>query len=286
LSIEIANFRKEELVKFSTRALGISAVAVIIVSPAACLAGPYAPAAGEPGSTAIAKNDAKIAGWATGYLNYTVGANVDAKWQTPNLALGPAVGDSFDIVSLGNGGNITLTFALPIVDGPGWDLAVFENGIADTFLELAYVEVSSNGVDFFRFANDSLTAAPVSAFGAIDPTNITGLAGKYRQGFGTPFDLAELAGVSPLLDVHNVGYVRVVDIVGDGTYLDTSGDVIYDPHLTTGSGGFDLEAVAALNVVPEPSGLALAASAVWGMWCFRRRRTRSFLYPDSRSLHR
>jgi len=260
-----------------------------------CLAGPYAPAAGQPGSTAIFKSDPAIVGWATGYENYIVGANADSKWQTPNLALGPAVGDSFDIVSLGNGGKITLTFAQAIADGPSWDLAVFENGIADTFLEFAYVEVSSNGVDFFRFANDSLTAAPVSAFGTVDPTNITGLAGKYRQGYGTPFDLSTLAGVSPLLDLGHVGFVRVVDIVGDGTYLDTSGDVIYDPHLTTGSGGFDLEAVAVLHAVPEPGGLALASGALLGVLLGLRRRkvsrrrdpsSRQIQSHDSRSLLR
>jgi hypothetical protein len=233
-----------------------------LVAPSAvCHAGPYAPAAGQPGSTAIDKTDPAIVAWATGYQDYVIGTDLDATWQTPDKALGPAVGDSFDIVSLGRGGRITLTFANPITDGAGFDFAVFENGFIDTFLELAYVEVSSNGTDFFRFANDSLTPDPVGGFGSLDPTNINGLAGKYRQGFGTPFDLAELAGASPLLDVASVGYVRIVDIVGDGTYLDSSGDVIYDLYPTTGSAGFDLEAIAVLNAVPEPGGLPLAACA-------------------------
>jgi hypothetical protein len=237
-----------------------------------CLGGPYAPAAGQAGSTAISKSSPAIVGWATGFQDYVIGANVDATWQTPAKALGPPVGDSFDIVCLGNAGRITLTFAEPVTDGAGFDFAVFENGFIDTFLELAYVEVSSNGSDFFRFASDSLTPGPVGGFGAVDPTNSSGLAGKYRQGFGTPFDLAELDGVSPLLDVTHVGYVRLVDIVGDGTYLDTSGDPIYDLHPTTGSGGFDLEAVAVLNAVPEPGGLALAAAALVGLCVAWRRR--------------
>ena len=244
----------------------------VLAAAAACQAGPYAPAAGQPGSTAVFKSDAAIVGWADGFQDYVIGANVDLTWQTPAKALGPAVGDSFDIVGLGNGGQITLTFSQAITDGPGSDFAVFENGIADTFLELAYVEVSSNGTDFFRFANDSLTPSPVSAFGTLDPTNITGLAGKYRQGYGTPFDLAELAAVSPLLDVAHVGFVRIVDIVGDGTFLDTSGDIIYDPHLTSGSGGFDLEAVAVLNAVPEPGSIVLAAVALGAVCSLGRRR--------------
>jgi hypothetical protein len=239
---------------------------------AVSFAGPYAPAAGQTGSTAIFKSDAAIVGWATGYENYVVGPNVDVTWQTPAKALGQAVGDSFDIVSLGDGGQITLTFAHPIIDSPGDDFAVFENGFIDTFLELGFVEVSSNGTDFFRFANDSLTPGPVGGFGAVDPTNLQGLAGKYRQGYGTPFDLAELAGVSLLLDVQNVGYVRILDIVGDGTSLDTSGDVIYDLYPTTGSGGFDLDAVAVMHAAPEPSSLAMLAVALWGFIHAARRR--------------
>ena len=126
-------------------------------------AGPYPPAAGESGSTAIHMDDTAFVGWATGWENYNVGSNVDAQWQTPEEALGKAVGDSYDIVSLGRGGEITLTFDTPIVDGPGWDFATFENGFGDTFLELGYVEVSSNGTDFFRFPNDSLTFEDVGA---------------------------------------------------------------------------------------------------------------------------
>ncbi len=34
------------------------------------LAGPYAPAAGQVGSTAIAHDDSAIISWATGYENY------------------------------------------------------------------------------------------------------------------------------------------------------------------------------------------------------------------------
>ncbi len=228
------------------------------------VAGPYPPAAGQPGSTAVAKNDPNIVAWATGWTNYLVGSGCDPSWQTPEKALGPAQGTSTDIVCLGNGGQITLTFDVWIVDGPGWDFAVFENSFSDTFLELAFVEVSSNGVDYFRFPNASLTASPVGGFGSVDPTNIDNLAGKYRAGFGTPFDLAQLAGVSPLLNVQAISHVKIVDIVGDGSALDSFGRPIYDPHPTSGSGGFDLEAVGVINAapVPEPGMAALAISAL------------------------
>lgn len=227
-------------------------------------AGPYPPAAGASGSTALAKDDPRFVAWATGWTNYLVGTDCNAQWQTPEKALGPATGASTDIVCLGNGGQITLTFDAFISDGPGWDFAVFENSFSDTFLELAFVEVSSNGVDFFRFPNASLTPNPVAAFGAVDPTNLHNLAGKYRAGFGTPFDLAELDGASPLLDVRAISHVKIIDIVGDGSALDSEGRPIYDPHPTTGSGGFDLEAVGVINAapVPEPSVALLAISAL------------------------
>lgn len=237
----------------------------------ALAAGPYSPAAGQPGAAAIAMDDEQIVAWASAFEDYHAGQNVDPAWQTPERALGPAVGDSFDVVSLGNGGRITLLFAEPIRNGRGADFAVFENSVSDTFLELAFVEVSSDGVHFFRMPNDSLTAGPVGAFGSVDPTQIDGFAGKHRQGFGTPFDLEALAGVSPLLNVRRVSHVRLVDIVGDGSALDSSGDPIYDPHPTSGSGGFDLDAVAVLHRITyeerlagfEDVGAALAAESHW-----------------------
>lgn len=218
------------------------------VFTASVFAGPYAPSAGQPGSTAIHKDDAVFVGWATGWENYLPGSEVSAEWQSPEKALGRAEGTSFEIVCLGRGGKITLTFSRPINNGDGYDFATFENGFSDTFLELGYVEVSSNGRDFFRFDNDSKTAYYTSS--AVDPTNITGYCSKYRQGYGTPFDLAELDGVSPLLDVSRITHVRIVDIVGDGTCLDTDGDVIYDPYPTGGSAGIDLDAIGVINQVP------------------------------------
>ncbi|MGI9470903.1 MAG: DUF4465 domain-containing protein [Rubripirellula sp.] len=210
------------------------------------LAGPYAPAAGEIGSRALANDDPAIVAWATEAVSYLPGGEVDAAFQLPENALGSAEGTSSEVASLGRGGEITLTFGAPIRDGLGDDFAVFENSFSDTFLELAFVEVSSDGVNFVRFENDSLTAEAVDAFGAVDPTNVHNLAGKYRQGFGTPFDLEELSG-NALLDTTAVTHVRVIDIFGDGSVTDTSGDAIYDPSPTTGSAGFDIDGVGVIH---------------------------------------
>ena len=192
-------------------------------------------------------------------------------WQTPEKALGQAVGSSYDIVCLGAGGSIVMTFDTAIYDGEGYDFAVFENSFNDTFLELAYVAVSSDGVNYFRFDNDSQTTSSVSAFGAVDPTNIDGLAGKYKQGYGTPFDLADLYYDAELLNIDNIQYVRIVDIIGDGTYLDSDGDVIYDPYPTSGSAGFDLDAVGVINAVPVPAAVWLLGSGLLGVIGIRRR---------------
>jgi hypothetical protein len=115
---------------------------------------------------------------------------------------------------------------------------------------LAWVEVSSDGVHIYRFPNVSLTPASVGPYGKVDATNIDGLAGKYRQSFGTPFDLAVLRPLYPALDVNNITYVRIVDIVGDGSCFDSASPAhaIYDPTPTWGSSGFDLDAVAVLNL--------------------------------------
>lgn len=229
-------------------------------------AGPFPPAAGLPGSTAVAANDSNIVGWSSSYSEYIPGSNVDLQFQTPSMALGEA-GNSdgsnngfiFDIVSLGDGGSITLTFIDPVGNGVGADFLVFENSFSDTFLELAWVEVSSNGIDFARFDNVSLTAAAVGPFSNIDSTDILGYAGKYRGGFGTPFDLEELAtsllsnpSLDALVDTNRISHVRIVDISGDGTAFDSlvapvGPNPIYDPYPSTGSAGFDLDAVAVMH---------------------------------------
>ena len=206
----------------------------------------------------IAMTDSAIIGWAIGWQDYIVGSNVFPKFQTPEKALGQAVGDSDDIVSLGRGGSITMIFDPPIADGEGFDFAVFENSFNETFLELAWVEVSSDGVHFVRFDNWSGTRMPVDGFGSVDSANLYQLAGKYKQGFGTLFDLNRLrynTGDDPsVLDLDNIRYVRMVDIVGDGTCYDTAAfhdqqvaHVIYDPYPTEESAGFDLDAIGVLN---------------------------------------
>ncbi len=197
----------------------------------------------------------EIRHWASGYENYRVGANCDSSWQTPDKALGEAKGDSFDIVCLGDGGEITLTFDCFVSDGPGCDFAVFENSYDGKFLELGYVEVSSNGVDFIRFDNMSLTDETVDAFGKTQARNINNLAGKYKQGYGAGFDLAELKYRIEVLDgtvcLNKITHIKIIDIDSGTFNADSFGSRIYDPYTAVGdkvtSSGFDLDAIGVIN---------------------------------------
>jgi hypothetical protein len=216
----------------------------------------YAPAAGQPGSTAIAKDSSIFVKWATsaivsrGWVNAQDTSLGKATYGIDNNALGIADNST---VSLGDGGLAVLTFDNPIVDGPSWDFAVFENSFDDYFLELAFVEVSSDGQHYVRFPSNSLTQtdSQVTSFGTLEAARLNNLAGKYKGGYGTPFDLSELNG-SPYLDIQNINYIRIIDVVGsiDSNYAsyDTANNPINDPFPTPfPSGGFDLDAVGIIH---------------------------------------
>lgn len=211
-------------------------------------------------------------GWAAGVADYSPASGVAGMWTDPSNALGPVTGDNFDIVSLGDlasppsgvPGSITLTFDNPIQNKHGADFVVFENGFISAggagvagqiFGELAYVEVSSDGVNFARMPSRSLTPALVGAYGTVDASNVFGLAGKhvnaYGDSWGTPFDLSWLAD-HPLVaggqvNLDAITHIRIVDIPGDGFFKDTEGSPIYDAWVTIGSGGHDLEAVGVIS---------------------------------------
>ncbi len=219
----------------------------------------YAPPAGQVGTTAIAKDSSVIVSWATAVTDFNRGyqdiANPSgglATFGDSTEALGVAEGTSADVVSLGDGGNITLSFNYPIKNGVGADFVVFENSFSDTFLELAFVEVSTDGVKFVRFPAVSLTPeTEIGGFGSIDATKIYNLAGKYKQGYGTPFDLDDLVD-STGIDVNEINYVRLVDVVGTTNPLyatyDSQGHIVIDPYATPfSSSGFDLDAIGVIN---------------------------------------
>ena len=217
----------------------------------------FAPAAGQPGSTALRTDSSCFINWAShchiqrGLKQINLPDSGYASVGTAQSAIGQA--STNGVVSLGDGGIATLTFNPPITDGNGFDFAIFENTFLDTFLELAFVEVSTDSQSWARFPNESLTQTKVqtAAFGFTQPTNIHNLAGKYRHPYGTPFDLKDLAMMSNIR-TNEIRYVRILDVVGsiDTIYAqrDSKNRIINDPWPTPfASSGFDLDAVGVIN---------------------------------------
>lgn len=223
----------------------------------------FAPQAGVSGSTAISATSPVFTGWATS-------CRIDRGWKDINdttqgyVSLGDssaALGSpDFNIVSLGDRGRATMSFNSPLYDGPGADFAVFENGFQnganpeEAFLELAFVEVSSDGANFTRFPATSNTydSVQIPVAGVyMNARYIDNLAGKYIGGYGTPFDLQELAG-TPGLDINHITHIRIVDVVGSvnaNKSVDKNGHAINDPYPTPiAGGGFDLDAVGVIHM--------------------------------------
>lgn len=221
----------------------------------------YAPPAGEAGSNAIAADSGLFINWATaaevlrGYINIEdptaqdQGSNYASYGEASN-----AIGEvSNSVVSLGDAGEAILTFETPITNGEGYDFAVFESAFNNTFLELAFVEVSSDGNNYFRFHahSETQTETQVDGFDPLDATYINNLAGKYRAFFGTPFDLSEVED-NALLDKNSITHVKIIDVVGsinpDYASYDSQENIINDPFPTPFySGGFDLDGVGVIH---------------------------------------
>lgn len=227
----------------------------------------FPPAAGQIGSTAMHKDSSAFSAWV---LNCTV-VRGDMDISNPSLGKASAGDDSFGcgkalsngVVSLGDGGYAVCAFASPIKNGPGPDFAVFENSFDGNFLELAFVEVSSDGINFFRFPAKSLADTMIQAgtFDNSDARMFDNLAGKYMAGYGTPFDLEDLNGTAGL-DLGSISHIRVKDVVGclQDQYCsrDSQGRKINDPWPTPfQQGGFDLDAI---GVIHSSAVTGLAAS--------------------------
>jgi hypothetical protein len=209
--------------------------------------------------------------WAANVVDYAPSESVTSQYgnfNDPQAALGPVSGVFFDIVSLGDmsaaaiaagdpAGTLTLELARPVLDLTGADFVVFENGYISggndsgtgaggVFAELAHVEVSADGENFTRFPSVSLTPAAAGPFGSINATDLFNLAGKHvnsnGDSWGTPFDLASVG-------LERVTHIRIVDIPGNGSFADGLGNPVYDPWKTSGSGGFDLEAIGGISAM-------------------------------------
>lgn len=225
----------------------------------------FAPAQDKPGTTAMHADSSAFVAWATGCVAEPGPMNITnpsagmagAGWPASNVIGYPQ--GTMGVTCLGDGGMATVTFASPICNRPGPDFAVFENGFANAqnpdmwFLELGFVEVSSDGVNFFRFPaySNTQTETQIGGMGCIDPAQIHNLASKYGAMYGTPFDLDEVPD-NPLLDKNSITHVRVIDVIGNidpeyATY-DCQGHPVNDPWPTPfASCGMDLDAVGVIH---------------------------------------
>lgn len=231
--------------------------------------GQFAPRAGEPGTTAIPNDSNILIDWAAtcvitaGWIDYQDTSLGKVNWGGPLFATGQADGTT---ISLGDKGTAILTFNTPIVDGPGFDFVVFENGfnVKDDldFLELAFVEVSSDGQHFVRFPSACLrdTLKQIGNFDGSKATTVHNLAGKYTARFGTPFDLNELKD-SVNLNLNQITHIKIIDVGGSISPAfasrDALGRIINDPYPTPfPQGGFDLDAVGVCYNQQYPTGIA------------------------------
>ncbi len=223
--------------------------------------GSYSPQVGIAGSTGISATDSKLIAWAKevtvtrGFKDIKNPSDGKASVGEANNAVGKSNGQLF---SLGDGGVAIVTFNKPIKNGEGVDFAIFENGfvypsLPTAFLELAFVEVSSNGVDYFRFpaVTEQSPTEEIGGFGTLDASKLHNFAGKHLAGYGTPFDLSEVPD-NPKLNKNAITHVKIIDVVGtkNPTYAthDSKGNIVIDPYPTPfASSGFDLEAVGVIH---------------------------------------
>ena len=233
----------------------------------------FAPAQDKPGTTAMHADSSAFVAWATGCVAEPGPMNITNPsaglagqgWPASNVIGYPE--GTYGVTCLGDGGKATVTFASPICNRPGPDFAVFENGFANAgntdmwFLELGFVEVSSDGENFFRFPAITYvqTDTQLGGMACIDPAQIHNFASKYGAMYGTPFDLDEVQD-NPLLDKNNITHVRIIDVIGniDPEYCtyDSEGHPVNDPWPTPfASCGMDLDAVGVIHDIehfPNP----------------------------------
>jgi hypothetical protein len=176
----------------------------------------------------------------------------------PGIVEGPPVGGgsdhgSLDVVSLGSGGSIEVTFAPnAIVDGPGPDFVVFENPFwiagnsNDVYAEPGEVSVSDDGKTWVTFhcnptfdpgASDGTGTAPpygaCAGWGVVYSTPQNGISPfDPREAGGNAYDLADIG-------VKHARFVKIADRT-DEVCPEAGAD---KPN----TNGFDLDAIAIVN---------------------------------------
>lgn len=206
----------------------------------------FASQVGIVGCTAIKSDSSIIVAWTTGcqvdrgYQNIA-SPKIRASFGSPSNALGKSDGP-FGCVSLGYKGFAIVTYNRPIENSVRPDFTIFENGFISgvsglAFLEIAFVEVSSDRKHFVRYpaVSNVLNTSQIGCFADTNCSLINNFAGKYIAEYGTPFDLEELKDEANL-DVNIVRYINVIDVCGSISFLyasyDSKGNIINERYAT------------------------------------------------------
>lgn len=162
----------------------------------------------------------------------------------PGIVLGPPEGlglrqGSVDVVSLGSGGRIVVSFDdNAVVDGDGDDLVIFENpfyGGTLLFTELAFVEVSADGREWKQFPWSADTLEGLAGQQPVLANSTNGLDPLDPASGGDRFDLADVG----------LDFVRLVRLTDAGSTVPDAGNASFPGT----KGGFDLDAAAAIHSV-------------------------------------
>ena len=262
----------------------VAASLALIVPAATAWAGAYS----RPTDTAhaidpaIAASSPDFVEWANAILPLGAGTHLAPRGSTSVSLTGfNSLGDpDADQIAHGDSpGYLTVTFPTGIRNWTGADFAVFKNGFTygspnGLFMELAYVEVSTNGLAFAQFPSISTITAPVvesGAFAGFDTSNVYNLAGKHASGYGTPFNLDDLLTdplvLSGSVNLANIQCVRLFNIPGSGAFFDSAESGGFDFRLPDGQG------VGVLNAVPESATLVCFARGTAGVIAVRARQS-------------
>jgi hypothetical protein len=169
----------------------------------------------------------------------------------PDIVMGPPVGagalaGSFDVASLGLGGEIVLSVEPnAIVDGPGADFIVFENAFFASgnpnqpAADPGEVSVSEDGVTWKTFA----CTPPDAGSGSTDYGTCAGWHPVYSAPDNgiSPFDVAKAGGEA--YDLSAVGLAKAKFIRIKDRSTSTCAGIMPKPN----NAGFDLDAIAVVN---------------------------------------
>jgi hypothetical protein len=209
-------------------------------------AGPRGEAGAESGDTEDPPPDPSLP-YATSVVSFEPGDGAGfGQSKLPNVVLGPPSGKgtssgSLDVLSLGKGGSIVLTFErFAVTDGDGPDFVVFENAFwpgddpSGVYAEPGEVSVSDDGATWATFPCDA------AGDGLGHFAGCAGVTPTLAYDAGTTLPLEPSVTGGDAFDLAGVGmsaarFVRIRDVSFYGE---------------APTAGFDLDAVGIVNAAP------------------------------------